>query len=79
MVLSSLAACRKGSSPSAHLLLDGGDGLVQRVDVAQVQLEHEAVVRADAAAQRFEQLGAAGLDARGRRTRPATRGRCGRR
>ncbi|VTU44509.1 hypothetical protein RA8P2_00174 (plasmid) [Variovorax sp. RA8] len=40
-----------------------GDGLVQRVDVPQVQLEHEAVVRTDAPAQRLQQLGAAGLDA----------------
>ena len=40
-----------------------GDGLVERVDVAQVQLEHEAVMRADVPAQGFEQFGAAGLDA----------------
>jgi hypothetical protein len=38
-------------------------GLIQRVDVTQVQLEHEAVVRADATAQGFEQLAATGLDA----------------
>ena len=32
--------------------------------MAQVQLEHEAVMRADMPAQRLQQLGAAGLDAR---------------
>ena len=47
MVLRSLAACRKGSSPRPTSFSIVGDGLVQRVDLAQVQLEHEAVMRAD--------------------------------
>ncbi len=53
----------KRLQPKAHLTFDVRHGLVQRVDMGQVQLEHEAVVRADASAQGFEQLRAAGFDA----------------
>ena len=53
----------KGLQAKAHLLLNARYGLVQRVDMVQVQLEHETVVRADASAQGFEQFRAAGFDA----------------
>ena len=53
----------KRLEPEAHLLLDLRDGLVQRVDVVQVQLEHEAVMRGDAPAQGLEDVLATGLDA----------------
>lgn len=46
----------------AHLLFQLGNGFIQRVNVAQVQLEHEAVVRADVYAQGFEHVGSTGLD-----------------
>ena len=52
----------KRLEPTAHLLFDGGDGLVQHIDVGQMQLEHEAVVSTDATTQGFEQFSAAGLD-----------------
>jgi hypothetical protein len=53
----------KRFEPKTHLLLDRGDGLIQRIDMTQVKLEHEAVMGANVAAQRLAQLGAAGLDA----------------
>jgi hypothetical protein len=57
-----LGGLSKRLEPEAHLLLDGGDGPVQGVDVIEVHLEHEAVMCADVAAQGFEHLGTAGLD-----------------
>ena len=56
-----LGGFAKWLEPEAHLLFDRGDGLVQGIDVAEVELEHEAVMRADAPAQRFQQLAAAGF------------------
>jgi hypothetical protein len=75
MVLKSRAAARNGSSP--RLTSRSMSAIcVQRVDMPQVQLEHEAVMRADASAQGFEQFFGAGLDARGHTGQPADRARC---
>jgi hypothetical protein len=59
-----LGGLAKRVQPKVHLRFDGGDGLVQRIDVGEVQLEHEALMCTDVSTQCFEQLGAAGLDAR---------------
>lgn len=55
-----LSKCLK---PQANLFLRLGSGLVQGVNVAQMQLEHEAVVCADVFAQSFEHVSPIGLDA----------------
>src|SRR5262245_38374216 len=57
-----LGGFSKRLEPEAHLLLDRGDSLVQGIDLAEVKLQHEAVMRADASAQGFEQLSAVRLD-----------------
>jgi hypothetical protein len=65
----------KWLEPQANLLLDVGRGFIPCVDMVQVQLEREAVMRADAPAQGFEQFSPAGLDA-GTDARGQTLGVC---
>ena len=58
-----LSGLAKGLEAGTDLLFDRGNGAVQRVDVLEKQLEHEAVMPGDMAAQRVERFGAAGLAA----------------
>src|SRR5690349_2260051 len=58
-----LSRLAKGVEAVAYLLLDRGDGGIDGVDVPEVQLEHETVVRTDVTAQRFQDFAARGPDA----------------
>jgi hypothetical protein len=55
----------KGLDGRAHLLVDGGNGALESLDLVQVQLEQEAMMLPDVASQYLQQRAWARLQSRG--------------